>query len=173
MAADVGRGAPAANMRRTVDKSTLTLTEKCSYLVPFRVADISPPFGCVGRKASMFAEGALIFPFRFSVLALLVLTSPLISTISKQNRTGFCLLFYVAADFGRGAPAASMRRTVDGSTLTLTEKCLYPVPLRFADIPPYACQSATMNPNISCQARRLSFNRGNIYMKSCHIPSNT
>ena len=109
VAADFGRGAPAASMRRTVDKSTLTLTEKCLYLVPLRFADISPPFGCVGRKASMFAEGALIFPFRCSVLALLVLTSPLISTIKRnEGRTlrPFCVTL-ISVTYAKYAPSSS------------------------------------------------------------------
>lgn len=51
----------------------------------------APPFGSVGGRASVIAKVSFIFPPRYSVLALLVLTSPLYPT----RKIG---------DFSRGDP---------------------------------------------------------------------
>ena len=45
----------------------------------------APPFGSVGGRASVIAKVSFIFPPRYSVLALLVLTSPLVSTTQPQG----------------------------------------------------------------------------------------
>ena len=46
---------------------------------------VPPPFSSVGGNVNIIAQVSFIFPSRYSVLALLVLTSPLVSTTQPQG----------------------------------------------------------------------------------------
>ena len=70
---------------RPLPSSTLTLAGKRLASVPFERAFAARPFGSVCGRASITARWTFISPLRYSVLALLVLTSPLVSTTQPQG----------------------------------------------------------------------------------------
>ena len=85
MIAAFGRGAPAARVRPPVAFVNADARGKTACIRPGQRRVVPPPFGSVGGNVSIIAQVSFIFPSRYSVLALLVLTSPLVSTTQPQG----------------------------------------------------------------------------------------
>ena len=88
---------------------------KTACIRPGQRRVVPPPFGSVGGNVSIIAQVSFIFPSRYSVLALLVLTSPLVSTTKRnEGRTlrPFCVS-RISVTYAKYAPSSShlKRRT--------------------------------------------------------------